>query len=129
MIQVYIEQRAIFNHPANYSIEYEVAPYVFTEAPDWVVDSAMWRLLEKDRKAKVIGSAKDISTIDKADGKISKQEISKAIETAEESSVNDNELTMLSNKKAKELYEICVEKGLKVEPQKTKAYYLKALAE
>lgn len=126
MIQVFSEQRAKFVSPVDNEITFTVAPYVFTNAPDWIVDTLLWKLLEGDNKIRMIGTAKQaIEAMAKVDEKVS---IKEAESKVEEQEINDNELVDYSKMKAKDLYEVCISKGIDVEPKLSKAYYLEQLS-
>ena len=126
MIQVFSEQRAKFVNSVDNEITFTVAPYIFTNAPEWIVDTLLWKLLESDNKIRMIGTAKQaIEAMAKVDEKVS---IKEAESKVEEQKINDNELVDYSKMKAKDLYEVCISKGIDVEPKLSKAYYLEQLS-
>lgn len=127
MIQVFSEQRAKFVNDQDSEITFTVAPYIFTYAPEWITKTLLWKLLAKDNKIRAISTAKDaIEVTAKVEEKISYE---KAEEQAESTAkIDDNELDQYSKMRAKELYEICISKGIEVEPKQGKAYYLEQLS-
>ena len=127
MVQVFSEQRAKFVNDQDSEITFTVAPFIFTYAPDWITKTLLWKLLMKDNKIRIIGSAKDaIEATAKVEEKISYE---KAEEQAEsEVKISDNEIDQYSKMKARELYEVCVSKGIEVESKQSKAYYLEQLS-
>lgn len=120
-IQIFSEQAATFNHPKDYNTKVSVNAFKFEEVPEWVMDSAMFNLLTKARKLRVINGKNDVAKVEIANGKISKENTIEAMEKAEEKEVD------YTSMKAKKLYELCVEKGIEVEPQQSKDYYLEKL--
>jgi len=127
MVQVFSEQRAKFVNDQDDEITFTVPPYVFTYAPEWITKTLLWKLLVKDNKIRVIGTAKDaIEVTAKVEEKISYEKAEKQVES--EVKISDNEIDQYSKMKPKELYEICISKGIEVEPKKSKDYYLEQLS-
>lgn len=127
MIQIFSEQRAIFENPFDKEVSFTVAPYVFTYAPDWVQETLLWKWLEADKKVKVIKSAKD--AIEAKFEQVETPSIKEAEEQVEEEpKLSDVDLEKYSKMKAKELYEVCISKGIDVEPKLSKAFYLEQLS-
>lgn len=126
MIQIFSEQRAKFVHPDDREVTFTVSPFIFTYAPDWIQSTLLWKLLESDKKIKVIRSAKDAieAKFEQVENETEKVEEVKE----EEPKISDNELEEYSKMKAKDLYEICITKGIEVEPKMSKAYYLEQLS-
>lgn len=67
--------------------------------------------------------------------KLNQNEIDKALDSneevvkknVEEINVDDNELQTYHEKSSKELYNLCLEKGIQVESKKPKEYYINKL--
>ena len=127
MVQIFSEQRAKFVNPADNEVTFDVAPFVFTYAPDWVQETLLWKWLEADKKVKVIKSAKD--AIEAKFEQVETPSIKEAEKQVEEEpKLSDVELENYSKMKAKDLYEICISKGIDVEPKLSKAFYLEKLS-
>lgn len=144
-IQVFCTKSIRFVHPKDESVYYEIKNHAFTSAPEWIKDTAIFALLIKENSLKVIESSKDLAEVETT-GKIAAAELEKepeastqgagvglpeeTAETAEETEEAEEaeetkvDYESMSNK---ELYALCVEKGLEVEEKKSKAYYLKQL--
>lgn len=128
-IQVFSEQTAKFHHPKNYEITASVRAYEFSEVPEWVLDSTLYQLLSADRKIKLIESKKDVAQVDEVNGKISKGSLADAIDSVDinaDEVVEENEVDY-SAMKAKQLYDLCVEKGIEAEKQQSREYYINLL--
>lgn len=132
-VQIFSNQSATFNHPNDYNTKFRVKAFKFVYAPDWILESSMYKSLKKDRKIKLIKSSADVADIE-TKGKVDNKNINDALNStnetqSEENKVNltDNELKEYSEKTARELYDICVEKGIEVESKKAKEYYLEKL--
>ena len=128
-IQVFSEQTAKFHHPKNYEITASVRAYEFSEVPDWVLDSTLYQLLSADRKIKLIESKKDVAQVDEVNGKISKESLADAIDSVDinaDEVAEENEVDY-SAMKAKQLYDLCVEKGIEAEKQQSREYYINLL--
>lgn len=125
MIQIFSEQKAKFES-GDPDITFTVEPLIFTFAPDWITDTLLWKLLEQDNKIRKISSAKDAieSTIKVEEPKIKKAEE----QVKKEPTISDDDLEKYSKMKAKELYEVCISKGIEVEPKLSKAFYLEQLS-
>lgn len=127
MIQIFSEQRAKFVNPGDSEVTFTVTPYIFTFAPDWVQETLLWRLLESDKKIKVIKSAKD--AIDAKFEQVENPSIDEAEkQVKQESTLSDSDLESYSKMRAKDLYELCISKGIDVEPKMSKAFYLEQLS-
>nr|DAI25117.1 MAG TPA: hypothetical protein [Caudoviricetes sp.] len=133
-VQIFSNQTTVFNHPKDYNTKFKVRAFEFSYAPDWVLDSAMYKALEKSKKIKLIGSRADVAEIE-MNGKVKSNEIDKALDSneevvkknVEEINVDDNELQTYHEKSSKELYNLCLEKGIQVESKKPKEYYINKL--
>ena len=132
-VQIFSNQSATFNHPNDYDTKFRVKAFEFVYAPDWIVDSKMYQFLKKDGKIKLIKSSADVADIE-TKGKVDNKNINDALNSANETqskenkvNLTDNELKEYSEKTARELYDICVEKGIEVESKKAKEYYLEKL--
>ena len=123
-IQVFSEQTAKFHHPKNYEITASVRAYEFSEVPEWVLDSTLYQLLSADRKIKLIESKKDVAQVDEVNGKISKESLADAIDSVEQTEENEVDYSAM---KAKQLYDLCVEKGIEAEKQQSREYYINLL--
>ena len=123
-IQVFSEQTAKFHHPKNYEITASVRAYEFSEVPEWVLDSELYKLLSADRKIKLIESKKDVAQVDEVNGKISKESLADAIDSVEQTEENEVDYSAM---KAKQLYDLCVEKGIEAEKQQSREYYINLL--
>lgn len=141
-IQVFCTKSIRFVHPKDESVYHEIKNHAFTSAPEWIKDTAIFNLLVKENSLKVIESSKDLAEVETT-GKIAGKELEKEnyvsklgagvdlkdeepeeveeVEAEEEAAVDPKDM---SNK---ELYALCVEKGLEVEEKKNKAYYLEKL--
>lgn len=126
MIQIFSEQRAKFVNPADSEVSFTVAPFIFTYAPDWVQETLLWKLLSQDKKIRLINSAKD--AIEAKYEQVENEVPAKPVKEEKESKLSDTELEDYSKMKAKDLYEICISKGIEVEPKLSKAYYLEQLS-
>ena len=138
-IQVFCTRSIQFTHPKDKSVVHKIRNHEFTYAPSWIKDTPIFKALVKENSIKVIESAKDVSKIETS-GKIAAKELSKEayavpeveieeVEEAEEDVFVEGEpvpaeLKDLTNK---QLYAMCVAKGMEVEPKKNKAYYLEKL--
>lgn len=132
-VQIFSNQSATFNHPNDYNTKFRVKAFEFVYAPDWVLESSMYKSLKKDRKIKLIKSSADVADIE-TKGKVDNKNINDALNSTNETqskenkvNLTDNELKEYSEKTARELYDICVEKGIEVESKKAKEYYLEKL--
>lgn len=129
-IQIFTEQSALFTNPADKYDSFEAKCYEFTTAPDWIVNTLMFKLLQKDGKIKILNSGDKFVE--------NNGQIAKVIEPTstpadapvdeEEPAVNDNEIQDLAQMSNKELYALCMEKGIEAEPKRNKDYYLNLLA-
>lgn len=126
MIQIFSEQRAKFVNPADSEVSFTVAPFIFTYAPDWVQETLLWKLLSQDKKIRLINSAKD--AIEAKYEQVENEVPAEPVKEEKESKLSDTELEDYSKMKAKDLYEICISKGIEVEPKLSKAYYLEQLS-
>lgn len=129
-IQIFSNQAATFNHPKNYDEKVKVRAFEFSEVPEWVLQSVMFKALTKSNKIRLINGKSDISKIEEA-GKIESSKITEAIDTAEitqetatETEKNED---MYANMKNKQLYDLCVERGIDVEMHQSRRYYLDKL--
>ena len=110
-VQIFSNQTTVFNHPKDYNTKFKVRAFEFSYAPDWVLDSDMYKALEKSKKIKLIGSRADVAEIE-MNGKVKSNEIDKALDSneevvkknVEEINVDDNELQTYHEKSSKELY-------------------------
>ena len=131
-VQIFSNQSATFNHPDDYKTKFRVKAFEFTYVPDWVINTEMYKLLLNDGNVKLIKSSADVADIE-IKGKVDNKNINDALNSANEIqseenvSLSDNELKEYSEKTARELYDICVEKGIEVESKKPKEYYLKKI--
>lgn len=131
-ISIYCEQKSLFVNPEVKGDEVLVEAFSFSTVPAWVTKTYLWQLLQKDNKIKVIREVSDVKEVE------AKEITKETIENVEESlhdndpkepeSVNDNELTALTEMSAKQLYALCKDHGIDVVKQKSKAYYLEVLA-
>lgn len=123
-IQVFCKQSVKFNHPKDYNVKHETKANEFTYIPDWVLDSTMFKLLQQKNMIKVIGSKQDVVDIETSNGKV----IDKALEEAEEAATSTVEAAVdYETLKAKELYSLCIEKGVEVQEKQPKDYYIEKL--
>lgn len=145
-ITVFSNKTAVFNHPKDYSITHEVAAFDFAKVPGWIVESTMFKLLTKDNAIRVIESNKDLKDVELS-GKANKKDIFENTEKpagddlevdkdgeSEDSEDDEGEGASsegldFSEMTKKQLYGLCVERGLEVEPKKNKEFYLEALLE
>lgn len=134
-ITVFSNQAATFNHPNDYNIRATVEAYKFEEVPDWVVTSRMFELLSKSKKIKVVEGRRSIAEIDNANGKIKNIEVSAALDSiepevtlAEDVSDSVDTSSDFTHMKSKELYEMCLERGIEVEAKQPKEYYIEKLS-
>lgn len=125
-VQIFSNQTAVFNHPDDYETKFRVRAYEFTYAPDWILKSRMYKALLDSNKIKLIESNSDIAKIE-INGKIESKEINEALNNTENLNISDNDLQSYSEKSSKELYNICLEKGIQVESKKPKEYYIEKL--
>ena len=132
-VQIFSNQSATFNHPNDYSLKFRLKAFEFTYAPEWILESEMYKALKKDGKIKLIKSSADVADIE-TKGKVDNKNINDALNSTNETqskenkvNLTDNELKEYSEKTARELYDICVEKGIEVESKKAKEYYLEKL--
>ena len=110
-VQIFSNQTAVFNHPDDYETKFRVRAY------ESLLDS---------NKIKLIESNSDIAKIE-TNGKIESKEINEALNNTENLNISDNDLQSYSEKSSKELYNICLEKGIQVESKKPKEYYIEKL--
>ncbi len=136
-ITIFSDQAATFNHPDDYTVTSIIEAYKFEEVPDWVSKSRMFELLTKSKKIKVVEGKKSVAEIDNANGKVKNTEVSAALDaiesetdlTSDEALEEDKDNTLdYTHMKSKELYEICVEKGIEVEAKQPKEYYIDKLS-
>ena len=136
-VTVFSNKSANFNHPKDYSTVVNVRALTFETVPDWVLDSKMFQLLKKENSIRIIESNKDLKDVEVA-GKVKSKEIFDAVkeeiavaEVAAEVEEDEVEVETsdYSQMSSKQLYTICVEKGLNVEPKLKKEDYIKVLAE
>jgi len=144
MARVFSKQAATFNHPKDYETTASVEALVFAEVPDWVMDSGMFKLLEKSKKIEVIVSRADIAKVEKSNGKDIMKSLGETsdevvvpgadlkedkVETEDEEAETEAEVEVEEYEKmtAKQLYKLCTKKGLEVEAQQNKDYYLEKL--
>lgn len=125
-VQIFSNQTAVFNHPDDYETKFRVRAYEFTYAPDWILKSRMYKALLDSNKIKLIESNSDVAKIE-TNGKIESKEINEALNNTENLNISDNDLQSYSEKSSKELYNICLEKGIQVESKKPKEYYIEKL--
>ena len=132
-VQIFGNQSATFNHPNDYSLKFRLKAFEFTYAPEWILESEMYKALKKDGKIKLIKSSADVADIE-TKGKVDNKNINDALNSTNETqskenkvNLTDNELKEYSEKTARELYDICAEKGIEVESKKAKEYYLEKL--
>lgn len=132
-IQIFSNQAATFNHPKNYDEKVKVRAFEFSEVPEWVLQSVMFKALTKSNKIRLINGKSDISKIEEA-GKIESGKITEAIDTAETTpetvetaAVAENNPDPYANLKNKQLYDLCVERGIDVEMHQSRRYYLDKL--
>lgn len=153
MIQVFCTKSIKFIHPKDNNISHEIRNHEFTMAPSWVRDTMMFHALKRENSIKVIESAKDLAEVETT-GKIAGAELEKepeastqgagvdlpeeTAETAEAETAEEAEETKeaeeaeetkvdyesMSNK---DLYNLCIEKGIEVEAKRNKAYYVEKL--
>ena len=141
-LTVFSNKSANFNHPKDYSTVVNVRAFTFETVPDWVTGSKMFQLLSKEGSIRVIESNKDLKEVEIA-GKIKGKEIfsapkevvadEAAVEEVVEEEVGPDteevETSDFSQMSTKQLYNLCVEKGLNVEPKLKKEDYIKVLTE
>jgi hypothetical protein len=140
-VTVFSNKSANFNHPKDYSTVVNVRALTFETVPDWVLDSKMFQLLKKENSIRIIESNKDLKDVEVA-GKVKSKEIfdavketvaATAVEVEVDELVEEDEVEVetsdYSQMSSKQLYTICVEKGLNVEPKLKKEDYIKVLAE
>lgn len=119
-VQVFSNQAAIFNHPKDYQTKCSVNAYEFTWLPDWILQSTMYKGLDKMGKIKIVDNAHDQIQLEQ-DGKIKEEKHdTQPITTAE----LDNAMVEYNDMKSKELYDLCLSRGLQVEKQRSKDYYI-----
>lgn len=128
-IQIFTEQSALFVNPGNKYDTFEAKCFEFVTAPDWVVNTLLFKLLQKDGKIKILNAGdkfiENNGVIAKVEPEVT-NEPDPAVE--EESAANDNEIQNYAEMSNKELYALCMEKGIEAEPKKNKDYYLNLLA-
>lgn len=120
----YSEQAAIFNHPADYNTKCSIAVKEFKYLPEWVTESTMFKLLKKENKIRVAGNAKDQIEMEMNGLQVE----SKPIELPTSAEL-DNKLSSYTGMKKRELYDLCVEKGLEPEKERSKDYYIGLLSQ
>lgn len=133
MITIFSKKAVTFNHPGDYSIEHTVKNDSFENVPDWVIDSTMFAALKSEGSVRIIESAKDLKVAEMSD--TVKEEVFRdempepAVETDEDENEEIPAGTDFASMKATELYKVCKEKGLEVEPKQSKDFYLEVLLE
>lgn len=135
-VQIFSNQTSTFNHPNDYKTKFRVNAFEFCYAPDWILESKMFKLLTKDNKIKVINTKSDVAQIENV-GSIKAEKINNTLNDVENANnksnanenvnISDAELQSYSEKTARELYDLCMSKGINVESKKPKDYYLKKL--
>lgn len=119
-IQIFSNQAATFNHPNDYETKCKVEAFKFVNVPEWVPDSLMYKNLEKHNKIKLIRDRKDVAEIE-INGKVTNSDINNALENSKEAEID------YTHMKSSELYKLCLEKGLEVEPKRASEYYINML--
>lgn len=123
-ILFFSNQAAIFNHPKDYNTKCHIGVEEFKYLPEWVLESTMFKLLKKENKIRVAGSKKDQIEME-MNGLQTQTENIEPPTSAE----LDNKLTSYAGMKKRELYDLCVEKGLEPEDQRSKDYYVGLLSQ
>lgn len=122
-VTVFSQQAVIFNHPDDYNTKYTIRAYDFVQVPDWVLNSEMYALLKQKNRIRLVESKADIAEIEDANGKIDNATVLENLDKTDEVETTIDYTQM----KSKELYEICVEKGIEVEAKQSKDYYIEKL--
>lgn len=137
-VTVFSNKSANFNHPKDYSTVVNVRAFTFETVPDWITGSKMFQLLDKEGSIRIIESNKDLKEVEIA-GKIKGKEVfsapkeivadEAAVEEVVEDDTEEVETSDFSQMSTKQLYNLCVEKGLNVEPKLKKEDYIKVLTD
>lgn len=126
-IQIFSEQAAKFHHPKDYNITASVKAFEFAEVPEWVMQSRIYKLLVSDKKIRLIEGKKDVAEVESANGKISRQDVVDAIDSVDETEATEENEIDYSAMKAKQLYDLCLERGIEAEKQQSREYYINLL--
>lgn len=145
-ITVFSNKTVNFNHPLDFSRVVNVKALSFETVPDWIVDSKMFKLLKSEGSIRIINSNKDLREVE-AEGKVKGKDIFEATKEemiekeeeaqfarereieVEEETKEEKEIVNFSDMTSKQLYNLCIEKGLNVEPKQKKEVYVKLLTE
>lgn len=152
-IQVFCTKSIRFVHPKDESVSHEIRNHEFTMAPSWIRDTMMFHALKRENSIKVIESAKDLAEVETT-GKIAGAELEKepeastqgagvglpeettetaeeaeeeTAETAEAETAEEETKVDYESMSNKDLYNLCIEKGIEVEAKRNKAYYVEKL--
>jgi hypothetical protein len=130
-VQIFSNQSATFNHPNDYETKVRVEAFKFEDVPEWVLESKMYKLLVKSNKIKLITGKEDVASVEKANGKLKHAEINEALNNQDNAQGSDSVSEQpidYSNMKASELYNLCLEKGIKADIKQSKDYYINLLS-
>lgn len=145
-ITVFSNKTVNFNHPLDFSRVVNVKALSFETVPDWIVDSKMFKLLKSEGSIRIINSNKDLREVE-AEGKVKGKDIFEATKEemiekeeeaqfarereieVEEGTKEEKEIVNFSDMTSKQLYNLCIEKGLNAEPKQKKEVYVKLLTE
>lgn len=149
MISIFCNKSVKFRHPKDRDVFAVVRDHDFVTAPSWIVDTSLFKMLEKEGSIKLIKSSSDAKGIE-TKGKVSKEELDKfddvvipepmsggkeelpdpeEVEEVEEvnESKDEEAFDPYEGMTAMDLYNKCIEEGLDVEKKKSKKYYINEL--